>query len=83
MLLYLRSVEFMYAAVENMQETQHVVGDLRGDSSANISVKVPKRVLHFSDGTLEEYSDDEVDSTPKNEEKAVVDPVSGRCEFRA
>lgn len=70
----------MYTAVENMQESHNIVNDQRADSSANIKVKVPKRVLHFSDGTLEEYSDDdEVDSTPQNEEKTVADPVSVSC----
>lgn len=68
----------MYAVVENMQE-EHAAGEQSGDNSAKIKVKVPKRVLHFSDGTLEEYSDDEVDSTPQNEEKTVVDPVSSCC----
>lgn len=60
-----------------MQEPNNTNG---GDGeSANIKVKVPKRVLHFSDGVLEEYSDDEVDSTPPNEENEssqVIDPVS-------
>lgn len=31
---------------------------------SSIRVKAPKRILHFSDGTLEEYSsDDEVDGS--------------------
>ena len=34
--------------------------------------KKPKRVLHFSDGILEEYSSDEEDS---KEVKEIVDPV--------
>ena len=35
--------------------------------------KTPKRILHFSDGTLEEYStdEDEVDEAPKQ----IIDPV--------
>lgn len=43
-----------------------------------VKVKVPKRVLHFSDGVLEEYSDDEVDAdnAPAKQEIAVVNPVS-------
>lgn len=42
--------------------------------SANIKVKTPKRILHFSDGTLEEYSEDE-NITPPNEPTnvAIVD----------
>ncbi|KAL3267394.1 hypothetical protein HHI36_011523 [Cryptolaemus montrouzieri] len=42
---------------------------------AAIKLKTPKRVLHFSDGVLEEYSDDEIDCSPK-EVKAVVDPAT-------
>ncbi|KAK5643664.1 hypothetical protein RI129_007509 [Pyrocoelia pectoralis] len=44
--------------------------------SANIKVKIPKRILHFSDGTLEEYSEDEENITPPNERTnnaAIVD----------
>lgn len=29
----------------------------------SVRVKTPKRILHFSDGTLEEYSEDETDVT--------------------
>lgn len=36
--------------------------------TATVKVRTPKRVLHFSDGILEEYSDDEHDSTPPNEQ---------------
>lgn len=36
-----------------------------GDSNySTIKLKTPKRVLHFCDGVLEEYSDDEIDSSP-------------------
>lgn len=42
---------------------------------AVVKVKTPKRVLHFCDGTLEEYSSDEEEvDAPK--EQTVVDPVS-------
>lgn len=45
-----------------------------------ISVKEPKKVLHFSDGIIEEYSEDENDSSQDERSKvkpeAVVDPVS-------
>lgn len=38
-------------------------------------IKTPKKVLHFSDGTLEEYStDDEVDSSNKENTISTVDP---------
>lgn len=60
-----------------MEEKQKQEPEAAGDS--NIKVKVPKRVLHFSDGVLEEYSDDEVDTdnAPQKQEMPVVDPVSG------
>lgn len=36
-------------------------------SLASIQVKTPKRILHFSDGIMEEYSsDDEIDRQNKN-----------------
>lgn len=52
-------------------------GSEQGNDAA-IKVKVPKRVLHFSDGVMEEYSEDEVDNdnAPQKEDSAVVDPVS-------
>lgn len=56
----------------NPDESKARVSD--GEPSAAIKVKEPKRILHFSDGILEEYSTDEEDSTPKQEE--LVDPVS-------
>lgn len=31
---------------------------------STIKLKTPKRILHFCDGVLEEYSDDEIDSQP-------------------
>ncbi|CAK9815941.1 Protein FAM177A1 [Anthophora quadrimaculata] len=38
------------------------------------SLKRPKRVLHFSDGDLEEYSDDEIDISDTNKVANQVDP---------
>lgn len=38
-------------------------------------VKVPKRVIHCSDGVVEEYSEDEADATKPQPELPVVDPV--------
>lgn len=69
----------MYTAVKTMEET-HGLDEKKGTNDAAIKVKVPKKILHFSDGVLEEYSDDEVDSTPqeKEQEQTVVDPVSVR-----
>lgn len=60
-----------------MEDEQRPEAQAGGDAS--IKVKVPKRVLHFSDGVLEEYTDDEVDAdnAPQKQEVAVVDPVSG------
>ncbi|RZB70339.1 protein FAM177A1, partial [Asbolus verrucosus] len=47
-----------------------------GDAGPNTAIKVrtPKRILHFSDGILEEYSTDEELDNPPKEEQAVVDP---------
>lgn len=42
----------------------------------NVKVRVPKRVLHFSDGILEEFSTDEEDEADSaNTNKTLVDPV--------
>lgn len=38
--------------------------------------RIPKRVLHFSDGDLIEYSDDEVDATKTLPATALIDFVS-------
>lgn len=49
-----------------------------GDTSTSkVTLRVPKRVLHFSDGILEEYSEDEADGAVQEEKKEdqVVDPV--------
>lgn len=45
------------------------------ENQSNIRVRVPKRILHFSDGILEEYSDDETDN-PQPKQDQIVDPVS-------
>lgn len=45
-------------------------------SPAKKSTKQPKRILHFSDGVLEEYSSDEEEKTNVPEMGSVVDPVS-------
>ncbi|XP_076162887.1 protein FAM177A1 [Ptiloglossa arizonensis] len=36
--------------------------------------KQPKRILHFSDGDLEEYSEDEIDATEENKAVSQIDP---------
>ncbi|KAG5886454.1 hypothetical protein JTB14_012866 [Gonioctena quinquepunctata] len=43
-----------------------------GQPTLSVDVKIPKRVLHFCDGVLEEYSTDEEDDLKK--EKLVLDP---------
>lgn len=50
----------------------------------SVRVKTPRRILHFSDGTLEEYStdEDEVDEA-QNECKCVeVSSISNRIESK-
>lgn len=34
---------------------------IQNEKDVEVQVRAPKRVLHFSDGTLEEFSDDEQD----------------------
>lgn len=65
----------MYTPVAGMEEECKTTNP--AGNNAPIRVKVPKRVLHFSDGILEEFSDDEVDNdnAPEKPENAVVDPV--------
>lgn len=60
-----------------MENQKHEDQETQEASSETIKVKVPKRILHFSDGTLEEYSTDE-DETDNNlkTDKTVVDPVN-------
>ncbi|XP_055695806.1 protein FAM177A1 isoform X2 [Lutzomyia longipalpis] len=45
-----------------------------GENDVNLSIRRPKRVLHFSDGILEEYSDTE-DEVDQNKNKVDVAPV--------
>ncbi|XP_066944780.1 uncharacterized protein [Macrobrachium rosenbergii] len=59
-------------------ENQTCIG--MGSSSANKNgkVKTPRRILHFSDGTLEEYStdDEEEKEKPEPDPMSLVDPKS-------
>lgn len=45
-------------------------------SATAIKVKAPKRILHFSDGTMEEYSTDEEDTPDAKVDKKQVSVVS-------
>lgn len=45
-------------------------------STTSVHVRTPKRILHFSDGTMEEYSDDDngedvIDQAQKNNDKQI------------
>ncbi|XP_058822961.1 protein FAM177A1 [Topomyia yanbarensis] len=43
---------------------------IQHENDVEVQVRAPKRVLHFSDGTMEEFSDDDedqVDSVPRTE----------------
>ena len=42
----------------------------------SLGIKKPKRIIHFSDGVLEEYSSDEEDEGKKAVAEPAVDPVS-------
>ncbi|XP_057328923.1 protein FAM177A1 [Microplitis mediator] len=53
----------------------NVVLQVGGDklNQDNQSLKRPKRILHFSDGDLVEYSDDETDSSSPDTDKKLID----------
>lgn len=38
----------------------------REDQNCQVHMKNPKRILHFSDGTLEEYSDSDEETAQEN-----------------
>lgn len=43
---------------------------------SSIRVKAPRRILHFSDGTLEEYSTDDEADVPDGANDTQIDVVS-------
>lgn len=46
------------------------------NASINIKVKTPKRIVHYGDGVVEEYSEDEIDSCQSDSEpQPEIDPV--------
>lgn len=47
---------------------------LDGDAAILAKKKAPKRVLHFSDGTLEEYSSDEENDQVQHQNNSATDP---------
>lgn len=49
---------------------------LDGDAAMNAKKKAPRRILHFSDGTLEEYSSDEENDHGQNQNNSTTDPHS-------
>lgn len=55
---------------------------LMATTTASVHIRAPKRVIHFSDGTLEEYSDDDdrIDHSEKmnndNNSNQQIDVVS-------
>lgn len=52
-----------------LQENGHIPSQVE----TKIQIRVPKRVIHCSDGVIEEFSDEEVDSCDKG--ASSVDPV--------
>lgn len=53
------------------------------DTDIAVHIRAPKRILHFSDGTIEEYSDDEEDTVDgmtgeQNNNLEVVNEVNAR-----
>ena len=53
---------------------------IRNEKEVEVKMKIPKRVLHFSDGILEEYSDDddEVDGKKDENRNTLLDEVNIR-----
>ena len=45
-------------------------------NNISLGIKKPKRVIHFSDGVMEEYSSDEEDGPNNAKVVPAVDPVS-------
>lgn len=48
-------------------------------SSVNVNIKIPRKVIHFSDGIIEEFSEDENEDCqykPSKVGELGVDPVS-------
>ncbi|CAG9863195.1 unnamed protein product [Phyllotreta striolata] len=56
-------------------EDNLVTNEAEGQN-ATVKVKAPKRVLHFCDGVLEEYSSDEDDCVDNKSNQAVINPAS-------
>ncbi|XP_072388900.1 protein FAM177A1 [Diabrotica undecimpunctata] len=54
-------------------EENQISSEAEGQVAA-VRVKAPKRILHFSDGILEEYSTDEEDNTDSIKNQPLVDP---------
>lgn len=59
--------------VNNQQPT---VANDSTTSTTSVRVRTPKRILHFSDGTMEEYSDDDngedvIDQSPNKNDKQI------------
>ena len=53
------------------------VKDFESINLANVEKKrIPKRVIHFSDGVIEEYSTDEEDGDEPEPSEPPVNPVS-------
>lgn len=62
--------------MSNLQDiaTMAEVTDGSIQNATTIKVKAPKRILHFSDGTMEEYSDEEdtIDAKASDKQLSVV-----------
>lgn len=60
--------------LQDIASLPDVAGPSSDQSDAAIKVKAPKRILHFSDGTMEEFSEDEedtIDAKNKNTERSI------------
>lgn len=60
----------------NVSEMNGYVPKTPPTTASSIRVKAPRRILHFSDGTLEEYSTDDEADVPDGANNTQIDVVS-------
>lgn len=60
----------------NVFEMNGSVPQIPPTTVSSIRVKAPRRILHFSDGTLEEYSTDDEADFPDGANNTQIDVVS-------
>lgn len=74
----MKSASIRSEKMADMQDISTLPQPATSLSATEIKVKAPKRILHFSDGTMEEYSTDEEDTPDakaNDKQISVVCPV--------